>query len=172
MNRNLIILVCFCLVLVFGIGIFYPKYQELRILQKKIEEKRTELQYKEEYFSDLAKISEKLKEDFESLSKIDSALPSDSDLPSLFRFLQKISSENGLILKGMTPSLGIPVSEGSLVEENRLDILLTGSYPALKNFLSVLQKSARLIEAASVSFSAPTEGETFLFNLKIKTHSY
>jgi len=172
MNRFIIIIVCLCFTVVFGVGILYPKYTELRILRKEIEEKRTDLKSREEHFLDLAKTSEKLKEYTDALSKIDSALPLDPNLPALFGFLQKVSSENGLILKEIKPFSIASSGEVPGIQETHLALSVSGSYPAFKNFLSVLQKTSRLIEAESVNFSSPEEGESFFFNLRIKVHSY
>lgn len=172
MNRFLIIIICLCLTLLLGVGILYPEYQKARVLWKKIEEKRNELKYQKEYFSDLEKASEKLKEYPESLSKIDSALPLTPDLPSFFRFLKKASFENGLTLKEVNPSLSSLSEEGPKIKENYLSFSLSGSYNAFKNFLSVLQKSSRIIGVESINFSLPKEEEIFSFNLKIKVYSY
>lgn len=171
MNRPITIAVCIWLSLILGVGFLWPKYQDLRNSQKKIEEKKAELQYKEEYFSELNKTSDALKEYSEILQKIDSSLPADPNLPSLFDFLQKVSSQNGLVLKRINPVSTTPF-EDSKIQETHLNLSLSGSYSAFKNFLSTLQKSARLIEIESITFSSPEKEETFNFDLKIKVYSY
>lgn len=174
MNRFLVIVICFSLTLLFWGGIFYPKYQKARIIWEEIGVKRSELKHQEEYFSDLEKTSQKLKEKEyeESLSKIESAFPFSPDFPSLFRFLERSSFENGLILKEINPSFSAEPGVKTRIKENRLAISVSGSYSAFKNFLYVLQKSSRMIEVTSIAFSEPKEGETYSFNLEIKVHSY
>jgi len=186
MNKPIAIAICLYLTLVLGVGLLWPKYQDWKDFQKKIEEKRIELQYKEEYFSELNKASDTLKEYSQALLKIDSSLPADPDLPSLFDFLQKASSQNGLILKGISPISTtffedyyppptLPTFGGALsskIQETHLSLSLVGSYFAFKNFLLTLEKSARLIEVESIDFSSPKKGEIFTFNLKIKVYSY
>lgn len=185
MSRLILIIICFFLVLLIGFFLIWPKYQELKNLEAKIEGKKTELQYSEEYFSKLNQLSEKLKGYEDQLAKIDFALPSDASLTSLslINFLQGASDLNGLVFKefssysitspetaAKTP--GSPETElPSKIKEIRLSFEVSGLYSALKNFLIALEKSARIIEVESISFSFE-EGEIFSFALELKTHSY
>lgn len=170
-NLPLLIAISLFIILVLGVVLVLPKYQDLKSLQEKISQKRAELQYTQDYFSDLNKLSTELKKYSAELSKIDSALPLDPSLPSLFRFLQKTSSESGLVLKrlGQVSSNSLP--ERGKLKEYSLDLSLSGSYLSFKSFLSALEKTARLIEIESFSFSS-LEGPPFTFSLKIKFHSY
>ena len=126
------------------------------------------------------KSSKKLDEHQEELTKIDSALPSEFSAPSLLKFLQKIAPENGLVLTAVSSSLAQPLSQRNDIKEIQSSLSLSGSYSSLKNFLKVLEKSARLIKIDSVSFSTSQkkEGETaeiskiFDFQLEVKTYSY
>ena len=179
MSRPTTILISLCGVFLIGFFWLSPQYQNLKNLNLKIGEKKAELQHKEEYYSNLKKISEESKNYESELSKIDSALPLDPSLPSLFNFLEKTAAQNGLILKNfgtfsVTPS-ATPSEEQPEITEIKsiyLDITVAGSYPALKNFLSALEKTARFVEAENISFSSPKEKEPFSFNLTIKAHSY
>jgi len=177
MNRLIIVIIGLGLTLVLGISLTWPKYQDFRDLERRVGEKNLELRYKEEYFSELKKLSEELKDYTEALSKIDSALPSDFGLPSLFEFFQKNSSQSGLILKEITPVSTAPFQKTSEIQETNIALSLSGSYSSFKNFLSLLQKSARMIVIESINFSSPTEikkplSENFPFKLKVKVYSY
>lgn len=172
MSRLGTILINFLIAFLIGYFLILPKYQTLKDLKLTLQEKKAELQYKEEYFSNIKKISEELKKYELELAKIDSAFPPDPSLPSLFNFLEKASSQNGLILKSIGP-FQITFSEEKLgIKEIYLNIVVTGSYPAFKNFLSTLEKTARLIEIENINFAFPEKEESPAFNLKIKTHSY
>ncbi len=183
MSRLTLIIICFFFILLISLFLIWPKYQELRALKVEVEEKETEFRYLEEYFSKLDQSSQELKKYEAQLSKIDFALPSDSSLTllSLINFLQKASSQNGLVFKELnsfsiispkplaeTPGLRTPPFN---IKEIYLDFEVAGSYSALKNFLNTLEKSAKLVEVEKISFSFE-EGEIFSFSLKIKTHSY
>jgi len=173
MSRIAAILISLLGIFLIGFFLLWPQYQTLRELNFKIQEKKTELQYKEEYFSNLKKISEELKNYEPALSKIDSAFPSDPSLPSLFNFFEKAGSQNGLILKYIGPFYISSRPDMPKVKEIHINITVTGSYPAFKNFLSALEKTARLFELENISFSSPEKTEEpFAFELKIKAYSY
>ena len=164
------------ILIVFVVGFFFtwPQYQNLRNITAEVREKKVELQYKEEYFSNLRKTSEELKNYESEISKIDSVLPSGLFLPSLFNFLDKTASQNGLILKQVGKFSVISSKEKpERIKEIHLEITISGSYPAFKNFLSALEKTARFVEAENIVFSFPkSEEEHFSFDLKIKAYSY
>lgn len=173
MSRITTISICLLIVFVVGFFLVWPQYQNFRELTAEVRARKTELQYKEEYFSNLRKISEELKNYELEISKIDSALPSDPFLPSLFNFLTKTAAQNGLILKDIGKFSVTSSREKPEIKEIYLEIIVTGSYPAFKNFLSALEKTARFVEVENIAFSFPKlEEEMFSFNLKIKAYSY
>jgi len=188
MPRIFISIILIGLALILGVIFLWPSYQELNNLQVKIANKEMEIRYEDEYYEELSSISETLKEYQGELEKIDSALPTDQPLPSLLRYLQKATSENGIGLTNIALSIE-PVKANARIKEIQGSLSLSGSYPALKNFLKVLEKSARLIKVDSISLSASAspffpgfpsgpgelEGgisEIFNYQLSIITHSY
>jgi len=170
MSRLFIIVSFLSLALILGIGLVWPKYQELKFLKQRSEEKRAEIEGREEYLQDLNKAAEVLKNYQNQLAKIDSALPPSLELEVLLNFLQKASSQSGLILKDIKPPVSQPSSEEEL-KETELSLAVSGAYTSFKNFLSILEMTARLIEVESISFSSTKEGLQD-FNLKIKVYSY
>ncbi len=169
MNRLNIIIICFLSTIVLGAFLLYPKYQNFVVFEKQVKAKENELQSKQEYLSNLSENSEQLKKYQEKLLVIDAALPSTLSLPSLFDLLQKIASQNGLIVKDMNSSY---VTNPEGIQEVRVDLKVVGLYSSFKSFISVLEKSARMIEIESFSFSTPQQGEIFDFILTMKTYSY
>lgn len=167
MNPKLIIMsACLALALILGLILTWPKYQAFQVLKSNIKAKELELQSKQEYFSAVKEISKQLEEYPDALAKISSALPETPSLPSLFNFLQLSASQNGLVLGEIT--LG-----GSSKGEILVMAKLMGDYPAFKNFLMVLENSARIIEVENAAFAAPQKPvEFFTFTVQIKTHSY
>lgn len=174
MPRILISTISIALTILIAIFLLWPKYLKLANLEGQIKAKETELKFKAEYYQELSFLSEKLKREFpEELEKISSALPTNPSPPSLYQFLQKTASENGLILKSIgsfsiSPSTALP----GIKEITLSSLEFSGSYSSFKNFLSALEKNSRIIEVENISFSAPTEGEMLDFKLTIKTHSY
>lgn len=172
MSKTTSILICLVATFLVGFFLVAPKSQDLRELNFNVQEKKVELQYKEAYFSNIKKLSNELTNYEGELSKIDSAFPVDSSLPSLFNFLDKTSAQNGLILKYIGTFSVTSSEEKPAIKDISINVTVAGPYPAFKNFLSALEKTARFIEVENVLFSTPAKDEPFSFALKIKAHSY
>lgn len=170
MKKPIYIFIFFGGALIFSIFFTFPKYQEITNLRGQIEEKRIAFQYQEEYLQNLRDLGKKLEDYKEPLEKVKSALPEEPDIPSLFNFLQKAASENGLILEGTDTFSVIPPKTEEELGEVQVAFSVSGLYPSFKNFLNTLEKSARLIELETVSFSSLKEGDIFHFSLNIIVH--
>lgn len=172
MNRQTVIIITFFVAIVLGIGLVLPQYQTLKIFQNEVSERQNELQSKEEHLASLRKISDELKEYETQIAKIDSILPSDPGLPALFDFVQNASSQSGLVLKGISPSNSRLSQQFEGIRETDLSLMMSGSYSSFKNFLSILEKTSRLVEIKSISFSGEGKEAPFTFNLKTTVYSY
>ena len=172
MSRLTIISITLPIILLVGFFFTWPQYQNVRNLGLEVQAKQNELQNKEEYFSKIKETSDELKNYEAEVSKIDSALPSDPFLPSLFNFLDKTANQNGLILKQLGSFSVVDSKAKPDIKEINIGITVSGSYPAFKNFLSALEKTARLVEVDDIIFSYPSAKETPSFDLVIKAHSY
>jgi Tfp pilus assembly protein PilO len=163
--------VSFLIVIVVAVLVLWPKFQELQTVQGNIEREKAEVQLKEEYVLMLDDVMADLESNREGVSKIKTALPASPSVPSLFNYLQRTASGSGLILTEISP-FTVSLS-GTLTDlrETVFTIKASGSYSSFKNFISTLEKSARLIEVESISLSSNPE-ELFSFNLKLKTFSY
>lgn len=166
---TIIIILC----LVAGIIFFgWDEYKEFNNLKFQLESSKADLKSKQEYFSKLNEVLAKLNENDVELAKIDSALPATSVVPEMVNFLAEKSSQNGLILEKVDSEKISPLTKGSKIQKVSLDLTLSGFYPALRNFISSLQNSAKIIEINSIKFSEPKQGDVFSFNLIIETYSY
>ena len=173
MSKSLVNIIFIALALIFGVVFVLPKYQELDVLWQKIDRQEEEVAKRKEYLQSLRKIAEELNNYQEQLDKINSALPSDSDLPALFDFLQRAASQSGLFLRSVSHSDSQPSSEIEGLEETSASLELSGSYSSLKEFLSnYLEVTSRLIELESISFSSDLEEGLREFILDVKIYSY
>lgn len=172
MQKSLIIYFLLLLLILGAIFLGWPKYQDLNQLRLEVKAKEKELQNKEDYFSELRNLALKLKEYASELAIVDTALPADPSACGFLNFLEKASSQNGLIVKNLSLGEISSFEEESDIKRIAVSFSATGPYSALKNFLSVLQNSSRLIEVKSIYFSSPEKGEVFSFDLIIRTHSY
>ena len=172
MNKPIIIVVSLSLVLIFGMIYLWPKYENLRYLEQEIEIKEAEILKREERVKELKEMTEELKTYLSQLAKIDSALPVEADLPALFDFLQKAGSQSGLVLKSISHSVTKPSPDFAELKETEVSLTFSGVYASFKNFLPVLETTARMIETQSISFSSASEEGPREFKLTIKVYSY
>lgn len=172
----IIIIGILILLIIGGYFLWWPKYQEFRNKRLEIEGKEADIRQKQEYFSKLEGFSNKLSEYTDEIVKVNSALPDDPSVAALFIFFQKISSENGLILENTDLGrLFSPEALGVFDEEIKkmpFSVSVSGSYSALKNFLSAIYRNTRLVEVNSITFSYPEEGGLFTFDLALETYTH
>jgi len=171
MPKILIVVLCILLSLGLGIGLIWPKYKDFKSLEFEILQKTNDLKSRRDYLADIKNTIEELKKYPEALSKIESALPSEQSLPSLFDFIQKTSSQSGLVFANVGP-VTVSSSGETSVKESNFQIFLTGSYSSFKNFLLLLEKSSRFIEVSNISFSSSEGSEPFSYILRLKVRSY
>lgn len=181
------------LILVFSalitILVVFPQYQNWKFATITLKTRQQEATDQDKYFEEVKKTSRTLENYQTAILKINTALPDGPKLPELLNFIQKLASQTGLLLKKIGTIETREISQSKL-KETKIEISLSGSYESFKNFLSVLQRSARLIEVENIVFNyppetpkqppekekkKPEEGEEikiFEFNLKIKVYHY
>lgn len=162
-------LIFISIVLIFTL--IFPQYQKLSALKEEKVLKENEFQAQEKYFQDIEATAENLKQYETSLSKIDDSLPSEPYPVEFLNFIQKASSQSGLLLKEISLPATTAVAQEKL-KESRVSLVFVGDYARLKNFLSVLENSARIIDVENVSFTTSEKEKTFTIKLALKFYSY
>ncbi len=173
-NYPLYIIVALAASLAVVFLLVLPKKDSLDALDKQVVEKQVELTSEKNYVAKLKETYAAIVEKKEVLDKIDSALPAKNSLSELLNFFQKSASRSGLVLEEVIPSASDKVGD---IREYNTDINLKGSYPSFKEFISLLESSARMIDISSIKFSAAqkvgSSGENiFEFELSTKVYSY
>ena len=165
--------------LLTAFSVLQPKIKELTKIGKEISQKETEIELNQNYFVRLRDTKTELDKYQPELSKIDSSLPNDALVPDFLGFLQGATSQSGLLLQKSGSFVTSPSSNFPLLQETTFSVGVAGSYGAFKTFLNSLEKSARVIEVNSITFSPGTAsaagGRTsdfFNFDLSVKTYSY
>jgi Tfp pilus assembly protein PilO len=168
MRRENFYSIVFILISVLLVFFFIsPKREIVSQLNSEIKQKEIGLQNQDKYFQKVREVYEKLKNYQEEISKIDSALPKDPSIPSLFDFLQRTSSQSGLLLENLALS---GMKEEGKIKKWTINLSLKGDYTSFKNFISTIEKSARLIKVEKILISS--EGELLSFSLAISVFSY
>ncbi len=192
-DRPIAIAVMLFLTLVAVVWLLIPKYKEFRETRYELGRVEAEYSSKYEYYSEISKIFSELQKNEEGVKKIEDALPEKTKISDLMYFLQKKSSENGLIVRNLYLTKISDTGTKSKIKEIVFTIDLMGTYSSLKNFLLGVENSARLFEVNNISFgnsdsktvtvsSVKTTGgsqkqmsvsdQTYSFKVEIKTHSY
>jgi len=172
MSKVFIISISLFSILIFGNFAFLPHYRDLRALRTEINEKNAELASIEEYFAQIEFLSQELQQYPEELGKIEFALPANPDFAPFFAFLQRACSENGLIFKKINSFKALTHEKGEKTDKSEVRFEASGDFNSLLNFLTILEKSVRMIEVVKISFSSPEQDETFSFKITAQIHSY
>lgn len=182
-SRSTIAIICLLAAVAIAYFLIWPKYQGFQAAQNTIQEKQEQLQTKKDYFAQLHETEKRLEENEESLSKMKEALPEEYSLPDLYKYFRSTASQTGLVLGSISGGGGDSSKVKEKEEEKGLQevsfqLSLAGSYSAFKNFLSEIEKSARIFEVKSISFDSPSgEGvgeeeedeDTFSFSVNLVT---
>lgn len=156
----------------FAVGMFFvmPLRDDIRFFEKELSKKTTELQTLNAYIENLRVIEDKLQQNSEAVSKLNAAIPDDSDLPSLYDFFQKLSSTSGLTLKSIDSASEKSESSAQLIAIS-ISMSVEGPYEGIKDFLSRLKSSPRIIQLDSVAFSSPA-AKNAPFSVRVLASAY
>lgn len=143
----------------------FPSFNKFMAARATLDQKRQEIKELTDYISQIQKISDQLREAGPQLAKIDQALLQPYYLPSVFQFVQMMSSSAGVRMEAITLGDENPLKENKSISIQEVKVKISGSYIGLKNFLEALENSSRLISIASISFT----GETNLQDSNKKT---
>ena len=174
MNRPFVIIGIVVIVLVILAFWVFPMYQDFQELSVELIEKDAELQNREDYFSEIQSINDRLKIYEEELAKLHAAIPNDSSLPSLYDLVQRLSSESGLVLRQISAIEDTKTVSGIQAQTIAVSLNLEGSYDGLKAFLNRVQIAPRLLDVTSVGFVSPATGipSQFQFAIFLNAFSY
>ena len=168
MKKEILYSILFILISIFLFLRFtFPKQKTVSNLYFQFLQKKKEFESTQRYIKEMQNALEKLKNYQEELAKIDSAIPEDPSIPAVFEFIQKTASKSGLILESVG-SFGF-VTEGKM-KKWTTSFKVKGDYPSLKNFISFLEKSSRLIRINTLSFSG--QEKSFSVDFSVSFFSY
>ena len=185
-NKPVATVITIMIALIVLVLFVLPQYQDASLAQAMVNEKAAEYRGKSAYYATVAQLLEKIEVRREVLGKINSALPADFSVAPIVYFLDQKAVENGSTIKSVVflqvPAVSsdqpMPLAPSKEVKNVVFTVDLTGSYDGLKNFLNALEKSARLFEVETISFTTvkplqvPGGATSYDFKLQLKTNSY
>lgn len=155
------------LVILGWVFLLQPKYEEFGNLSSEIKTKEAAFKQKQDYFLRLNKTSQELENYSVEISKVSQAINQKIDVPALFNFIQKITSENGLILEKLGSNAVSAASTSEGISSFPFSISVLGSYGAFKNLISSFYQNIKMFEVESVNFSSPGKGKQDLFEVNL-----
>ena len=178
-DRPITIALTLFIILLLVFFLVMPEYKTFGALQTELGVKKAEFNAEFDYYAQITKTYYDLQSRQDDIKKIDDALPSlpqDPTLGKILYFLQNTAKGSGLIMKNLflsqsSPGAAASNSSSSSIRETSFSIDALGDYLAMQNFMASLEKSSRIFEITSISFSSQS-GPPYSFSLQIKTHSY
>lgn len=174
MKKFFAITTLFFVAFLLAVYLTWPKYSQFASQKVKVEKTEQGLKQKQDYFDYLKDIEQKLSKQETSMDKIESALPDDPSLPSLFYFIQKQASASGLMLNNVSPGKAARASQeeqAGQLTETYLNVGVVGTLLSFENFLKAIETSSRLIEVDNLVLEEQEQGE-LTFNLLLRVRSY
>jgi len=169
-----IILINIILAVLIGGFFFYPRYQDYKEASLNARNKEKELANYQSFVQKMRSIDQELKQNQELVAKVDSAIPNNSQISSFLKFLGDTAKDTGISLEDVSWA-ECPVSkkEEQIAKQYNVKLQVSGSYFSFKNFLFVLEHTARLVEVSKMSFDTPLdEDESISYNLELRIYSY
>jgi len=154
--------------------VLLPLWQSTQAALELKKENENNLAQREKLAANLEHLIGQYNERASDLTSFSKAIPVGKNIPELLINLEALASENGLIFSGVNfkpEDLKAPNVKTLIME-----VKVKGSYPAFQNYLKAVEKSLRLFDVTSVSFSgvAPGQGNAnpnnLDFNLLINTY--
>lgn len=177
-NKSYIIIPLLFSAVIMFFTLVLPKYEDLGVQRLNVVGKEQELQSKKDYFDKIRKQHKDLIEQKELFDKVESALPDDPSLPSVFNYFSSMAQSNGLGLAeiefGDKAHQTAPADGRIKTKEFDIEMSLEGKYhPHFRRFLSVIENSSKLFRIEEISFSSPKDPEEpFSFKINLKTYGH
>ena len=152
-----------------------PEYNKFKNLRADLGQKMAEFKAQHDYYASVDRAYFDLQSRKDDVSKIDDALSQNPAIGQLVYALQKYAGDSGMIVKNLSLSKASSNSDKQLsskVKDIVFSMDLSGSYSALGNFISTLERSAKIFEVINISFSSSASSSLGNFNVQIKTYSY
>jgi Tfp pilus assembly protein PilO len=190
-DRPIVSAIIIFIVILLVFFLVMPEYKAFVFLRDDLAKKRAEYDAERDYYAAIYKTYSELQVRQEDIKKIDNALPTDPDLGKIVYFLQRAAAQNSIIIKDLFLSRSAPANlpktggqpGTNAVKDITFSMDVLGDYISLQQFIITLEKSARVLEVASITFGSSEEmpqenqtqfqlQQTYNVNLQVRTHSY
>lgn len=181
MNSNLfkyLILpfILFFAALAIDFWILWPLYGDIQAAFDLKKQNQDNLTQRKKLTENLQRLISQYNEREKDIASLNKAVPSGQNVHELLVNLEAIASESGLIFEGVNFKPKDLNAQG--IKTLIAEIKVKGSYLAFLNYLKALEKSLRIFDVTSVSFSGVSPGQigakldNLEFNLIVNTYYY
>ena len=181
MNLNLFKYIILPFILFFtafaiGFWVLWPLYGDIAAATLLRKQNQDNLTQRKKLTENLERLISQYNERERDIASLNKAIPNGQNIPELLVNLEALASENGLIFENVNFKPKDLKAPG--IKTLTMDINVKGSYPDFLNYLKALEKSLRIFDVTSVSFSGISPGQANAkigntgFNLKINTYYY
>lgn len=186
-RRNISLALSFVFLVLALIVIFvwaWPAFQEVGVLNKKINEEKS--QYDTQYKA--VQIAKSIIDQYKSLISVSQtislSIPRGAEIQNLLAQLDNITTQSGLSLQSVNfENVGVLTSPSKQGAQNiiqsyktlRLTLGLTGNYESLKTWLNAVESDIRLMDIINIAFAGLTsdsQKNSGLFNFKVMLNVY
>ena len=168
--------ILFSAALAIGFWVLWPLYGDIQASLILKEQNQDNLAQRKKLTENLERLIGQYNERGSDIASLDKAIPKGQNVPELLINFEAIASENGLILGNINFKPKDLKAQGikTLVAE----IKVKGSYANFLNYLKSLEKSLRIFDVISISFTGIPPGQVgtridnMEFNLTVNTYYY
>lgn len=156
---------------VIGLGYWkltMPKIEELKGVEAKEAELRTEFEGKQQKAANLEVLKQQLEDIKQTMGELLQKLPSKTQVPDLLQDISQTGLGTGLEFDIFKPSAEVPQE---FYVELPIQIQVTGDYHQFGNFISGVAALQRIVTVHDVKIR-PTEGNKLIMNATAKTYRY
>lgn len=174
--RNIIAII----LIASSIGIFFgyikPTYSSLDVVKDEIVIYNDTLEQADIITQKLAQDQEEIRGlDSASFEKLNKLLPESVDNVRLIIDISNIAANSGLSIRNINLETseapeGNVASRGALYDSIDFSFNVSTTYSGFLNFLSSLERSLRLVDIVSISFTPPSAGSVYDFNVTVRTY--
>lgn len=163
-KKNIISLISFIVSLILIFVFVFPLYSSVKIMRLESSQKHEEIEKLKELLAKVEKIKSNYQNVAEEIEKVFLALPEEKDVPELLVQFEKLAVSNGLLLESIkfgeiskkkeSDSSSRSKKILSIFPNSIVELKITGSYSAFKNYLKALEKNVRSMDVYSIKFSS------------------
>lgn len=168
--------ILFFTALAIGFWMLWPLYGDINAALLLKEQNQENLSSRKKLTENLERLISQYNERTGDIASLNKAVPSGQNTPELLINLEAIASESGLIFGSVNFKPKDLKAKG--IKTLIAEIKVKGSYPNFQNYLKNIEKSLRIFDVVSVSFSGVGPGQigaktdNLEFNLVVNTYYY